>query len=151
MYRRGRQTAMRTALTRAAVAACLLLAVGGCGSGSDTDGTEAERVLGDIKSLKEGEILIRGMTAPRVLGPYTFEPGGYVLRFEHGASDDGNDRIVVVLESRPNSRRKPYQRLVDAAAKSGSASVGVSGRLFVHVFSADGEYALRFTPKRKRG
>jgi len=141
---------MRTALTRAAVAAGLLLTVGGCGSGSDTEGEEAERVLGEIKSLKEGEFLIRGMTAPRVIGPYTFEPGGYVFRFEHATSDEGDDRIVVVLESRPNSRRDPYQRLVDTAAQSGSAKVGVSGRLYVHVFRADGDYVLRFTPKRKR-
>jgi hypothetical protein len=56
---------------------------------------------------------------------------------------------VVVLESRPNSRRKPYQPLVDTSAPSGSAQVGVSGKLYVHVFSAAGEYVLRLTPKRK--
>jgi hypothetical protein len=137
---------MRTALTLLAVNAGLLLAVTGCGSGSDTDRAEAERVLGEIKALKKGEILIRGMTAPRVIGPYTFEPGGYVFRFEHAGADG---RMVVALESRPNSRRDPYQRLVDTAAPSGTAKVGVSGKLYVHVSSAGGEYVLRFTPKGK--
>jgi hypothetical protein len=57
---------MTTARTRAGVAAALVLAITGCGSGSDdTQGGEAERVLGEIKSLKEGEILVRGTTAPR--------------------------------------------------------------------------------------
>jgi hypothetical protein len=142
---------MRTTLTRLAVGAGLLLALTGCGSGADTDEAEAERVLGEIKSLKEGEILIRGMTAPRVIGPYTFKPGGYVFRFEQAGSNEGDRRMVVVLESRPNSRRDPYQRLVDTRTPSGSAKVVVSGKLYVNVLSADGEYVLRFTPKRKRG
>lgn len=142
---------MRATLRRVASAAGLVIALTACGgSGTDTDGAEAERVLGDIKSLKEGEILIRGLTAPRVIGPYTFEPGGYVFRFEHAASDGGEDRMEVVLESRPNSRRDPYQPLVDTPARSGSAKVAVSGKLYVNVLSADGEYVLRFTPKQKR-
>ena len=142
---------MRATLTRLALAAALLASMGCGGSGTDTEAAEAERVLGDIKSLEEGEILIRGMTAPRVIGPYTFQPGGYVLRFEHAASDEGEDRIAVVLESRPNSQRDPHQKLVDSAARSGSAKVAVSGKLYVNVLSAGGEYVLRFTPKRKRG
>jgi hypothetical protein len=133
-------------LSWAAAAAILLMA--GCGSSAEPESEEAQAVLEEIESLQEGEIVVRGITTPRVTGPYTFKPGGYVLRFEQ--TGDGDQRIVVALESRPNSRRAPYQRLVDTTALSGSAQVGVSGRLYVHVFSAAGDYALRFTPKRKR-
>jgi hypothetical protein len=132
-------------VSASAVAALVMLLAAGCGGGAESESDEAQRVLGEIQSLQAGEILIRGIATPRTTGPYTFKPGGYVLRFEQ--TGDG-DRIVVALESRPNSQRDPYQRLVDAAARSGSAQVGVSGKLYVHVLSAAGDYTLRFTPKR---
>lgn len=138
---------MRLVLAWALAAAALLLAAA-CGSSADAEGEggEAQQVLKEIESLQEGEILIRGLAAPRVTGPYRFKPGGYVLRFEQTV--DG--RMLVALESHPNSRRDPYQRLVATSARSGSAQVGLSGMFYVHVIDAAGDYTLRFTPKRKR-
>lgn len=135
---------MAIALVLAAAAA------GGCGSSSDDGSGEAAEVVEQLKSLKPGEILIQGMTAPRVAGPYDFKPGGYVLRFEQpGARDGEQERLTVALESKPRSRAEPYQLLVDSSRRSGTEKVSLSGKLYVHVVRAPGDYVLRFTPNRR--
>lgn len=133
------------------VAVALLVAAavaGGCGSSSDDVSGEAEKVVSQLDSLQEGEILIQGMTAPRVMGPYVFKPGGYVLRFEQpGARESEEKGLIVALESKPGSRAEPYQLLVDSDRDSGTKEVSVSGNLYVHIVRAPGDYLLRFTPK----
>ncbi|MBA3365271.1 MAG: hypothetical protein H0U03_05730 [Actinobacteria bacterium] len=100
--------------------------------------------------MHRGEILIQGLTAPRTVGPYVFKPGGYVFRFEQpGARESDQKRLVVALESTPRSRAQPYQLLVDSGRGSGTKGVSVSGKLYVHVVRAPGDYVLRFTPKRR--
>jgi hypothetical protein len=135
------------------VAIALLLAgaaAGGCGSSSDDGSGEVTKVIGQLKSLRKGEILIQGMTSPRVIGPYAFKPGGYVLRFEQpGAPESERERLVVALESKPRTRAQPYQLLVDSDRGSGTKGVSVSGKLYVHVVRAPGDYVLRFTPRRR--
>lgn len=136
------------------VAIALLLAAaaaGACGSSSDDDGSgEAGKVVRQLESLQRGEFLIQGMTAPRVLGPYVFKPGGYVFRFEQqGARESEEERLIVALESTPGSRAEPYELLVDSGRGSGTKGVSLSGKLYVHVVRAPGDYVLRFTPKRR--
>ena len=132
------------------VAALLVAAAvaGGCGSSSDDVSGEAEKVVSQLDSLQEGEILIRGMSAPRILGPYVFKPGGYVVNFEQpGAGESEQKRLIVALESTPRSRSHPYQLLVDSGRGSGTKGVSMSGKLYVHIVRATGDYVLRFTPK----
>ena len=119
----------------------------GCGSQSGDGKGEAEKVVKQLTSLQKGEFLIQGTSSPRVLGPYGFKPGGYVFSFEHREADGA--RLTVALESKPQSRAQPYQLLVDAKRGSGSTSVSLSGKLYVHVIAAGGEYVLRFTPKQR--
>jgi hypothetical protein len=134
---------------RAAVIALLLTAgiAGGCGSGSDESDSEAQKVLEQLKTLQKGEILIQGMSAPRIIGPYDFKPGGYLFSFVHREAD--GERLVVALESKPRSRAQPYQLLIDSDRSSGMVSVTLTGKLHVHVIEAGGEYVLRFRPKRR--
>ena len=130
----------------ASVAAAAILALGaGCGgSGSDeAESPDAQKVVQELESMREGEIVIKG-SSPRAYGPYTLEPGGYVFRFEQ--ESEGPARILVALESKRGSRTKPYELLVDSEAPSGRRRVGLSGKLYVHVMRADAEYELRFTP-----
>jgi hypothetical protein len=124
-------------------------AAGGCGSSSDDGSGEAAKVVRQLESLQRGEFLIQGMTAPRILGPYVFKPGGYVFRFEQqGAGESEEKRLIVALESTPGSRAEPYQLLVDSGRGSGTKGVSLSGKLYVHVVRAPGDYVLRFTPER---
>jgi hypothetical protein len=123
---------------------------GGCGSSSDDGSGEAAKVVRELQSLEKGEILIQGMSAPRILGPYVFKPGGYVFSFEQpGAGESEQKRLIVALESRPRSRSHPYQLLVDSGRGSGTKGVSMSGKLYVHIVRATGDYVLRFTPKRR--
>lgn len=135
------------------VAIVLLLAAAaaaGCGSGSDDGSGEVATVLGQLKSLRKGEIVIQGITSPRVIGPYVFKPGGYALRFEQpGAPKSNRGRLVVALESKPRTRAQPYQLLVNSDRRSGTKGVSVSGKLYVHVVRAPGDYVLRFTPRHR--
>ena len=126
--------------------AVLALAVAaGCGSGSDDSGNEAREVVERLRSLEKGEIFIQGLSAPRVVGPYRFKPGGYTFSYTHGS----NAQLKVALESKPRSPEKPYRLLVDSNRPAGTGSVDLAGKLYVHVLEADGEYVLRFRPKRR--
>ena len=143
--REGAATVSRRGPAFAAAAALAVLAAGCGGSGSsDSAGPEAEEVVEELKSLRAGEIVIKG-SSPRAYGPYTLERGGYVFRFEQQA--DGRARIVVALESKPGSRAQPYALLVDSEERSGTRPVALAGKLYVHVRSAEAEYELRLTPK----
>lgn len=122
-----------------------LAVVAGCGSGSDGSRKEAQEVLQQLKSLQEGEIVIQGFSAPRIVGPYRFKPGGYVFSYRH----KGDERLNVTLESKPRSRAQPYQLLVDSDQASGTKAVALTGKLYVHIVDAGGEYMLRFRPKRR--
>lgn len=129
-----------------AAGAILFLALGvvaGCGSGSDDSREEVEEVVEQLKSLKKGEILIQGFSAPRVVGPYRFEPGGYVLSYTH----EGSERLKVALGSKAQSQQQPSQLLVDSDQASGTKAVTLTGKLYVHIVDADGAYTLRFKPK----
>jgi hypothetical protein len=126
------------------VLAVAIGAVGCGGSGSDdTPSPEAQEVVEELQSLREGEIVIKG-TSTRAYGPYKLKPGGYVLRFEQEAA--GGAKLVVALESKPGTRTRPYAVLVDSAERSGTRPVALSGRLYVRVVSAEGEYELRLIP-----
>ena len=131
----------------AGVALLLAAAVaGGCGSESDDASGEAQKVVEQLKTLQKGEILIQGMSAPRVIGPYDFKAGGYLFSFEHREAE--GKKLTVALESKPRSRAQPYQLLIDSERGSGTASVAQTGKRYVHVLEAGGEYVLRFRPKR---
>jgi hypothetical protein len=130
----------------AGFALLLAAAAAGCGSQSGDSKREAEQVVKQLTSLQKGEILIQGTSAPRVIGPYDFRAGGYVFSFEHRKAD--GERLTVALESKRNSRAQPYQLLVDSDRSAGTSSVSLSGKLFVHVVNASGEYVLRFRPKQ---
>lgn len=130
----------------AVVAAVLVFAPGCGGAGNDDASGEAEEIVEQLQSLKKGEILIQGMS-PRVYGPYALGSGGYVLHFEQAASGDPA-RLVVALESKPDSRAAPYQQLVDSKDQAGTRRVTMSGKLYVHVVAAEGRYELRLTPNR---
>jgi hypothetical protein len=131
----------------AAVALLLAAAVsGGCGSQSDSGEGEADQVVKQLTSLQRGEILIQGTSAPRVIGPYDLKAGGYVFSFEHREAE--GERLTVALESKPKSRARPYQLLVDSDRSAGTSAVSLSGKLYVHVVNASGEYVLRFRPKQ---
>lgn len=128
----------------AAVVAAMLAALAGCGgSANDDAGAEAREVVRELRSLEEGEILIQG-TSPRVYGPYSLAPGEYVLRFEQ-SGDAGT--LVVALESKPGSQAAPYQRLVDSEERSGTRRVTMTGKVYVHVVTAEAEYELRLRPR----
>ncbi|MDQ3823194.1 MAG: hypothetical protein M3321_08135 [Actinomycetota bacterium] len=101
--------------------------------------------MSQLQSLEEGEIVVRG-TTPRVYGPYAFARGGYVLQFDQPAPSDAT-RLVVALESKPNSKSAPYQLLVDTEDRSGTRRVTLSGNLYVHVLTSTAGYELRFTPR----
>jgi hypothetical protein len=122
------------------------VAGGGCGSQSGDSKGEAQRVVKQLKSLQKGEILIQG-TSARVTGPYEFKPGGYVFSFQR--SEAHGEPLTVALESQPNSQAPPYQLLVDSDRGSRTSSVSLSGKLYVHVVEASGEYVLRFRPKQR--
>ena len=136
---------MKWSFTAAAVAAAAALVAGCGGSTRDDPGVEAEKVVEQLQSLERGEILIQG-SSPRVYGPYSLEPGGYVLRFEQPGSG-GATRIVVALESKPGSRAAPYQKLVDSQERSGTRRITMNGKLYVHVVAAEAEYELRLKPR----
>lgn len=140
-------------MKRCGVAIALLLAAtvaGGCGSSSDDGSGEAAKVVSQLESLQRGEIFIQGMSAPRVVGPYVFEPGGYVFRFEQPDTRESEEEpLIVALESKPGSRAHPYQLLVDSGRGSGTEEVSVSGKLYVHIVRAPGDYVLSFTPKSR--
>ena len=126
----------------------LVLALGiatGCGSGSDDSENEAQEVVERLRSLEKGEIFIQGLSAPRVFGPYRFKPGGYTFNYTH----ESTAQLTVALESKPRSRAEPYQLLVDSDRATGTGSVALTGKLYVHVLEADGEYVLRFRPKQR--
>jgi hypothetical protein len=134
-----------TSWTRVGVAVAALLLAGGiaaCGSDEDEGAAEAQKVVEDIQSLREGEILIKG-SKPRIYGPYDFERAGYDLRFEHGSGA----RLVVTLESERETERPPFQLVVDTTARTGTGQVTVHGKLYVHVRASRGAYTLRFTPR----
>ena len=135
-------SARRHAHVAVAVLAAVAAGCGGSGSG-DTGSPEAQEVVQELESLREGEIVIKG-SSPRAYGPYTLEPGGYVFSFEQQA--DASARIVVALESKPGSRKQPYALLANSEERSGTRRVALSGKLYVHVLSAAAEYELRFTP-----
>jgi hypothetical protein len=126
-----------------ALAASLVAGCGGSGS-SDAASSDAQEVVKELRSLRAGEIVIKG-SSPRAYGPYTLEPGGYVFRFEQQA--EGPAKIMVALESKRGSRAEPYELLVDSEAPSGTRRVGLTGKLYVHVVRAEAGYELRFTPK----
>jgi hypothetical protein len=134
-------SARRHACLAAAVIACLAAGCGGSGSGDDAS-PEAQEVVEELEAMKAGEILIKG-SSPRVYGPYELERGGYVLSYQQPASTD----LVVALESKPRSRVKPYELLVDSDDRTGTRPVTLTGKLYVHVVAADGEYELRLTPR----
>jgi hypothetical protein len=134
-------SARRQACVVAAVIACLAAGCGGSGSNEDAN-PEAQEVVKELESMKAGEILIKG-SSPRVYGPYVLERSGYVLSFQQPASAD----LVVALESKPRSRAKPYKLLVDSDDRSGTRPVTLTGKLYVHVVAAAGEYEVRLTPR----
>jgi hypothetical protein len=136
-------SARRHTYLAALVIAALAAGCGGSGS-DDAASPEAQEVVQELESLREGEIVIKGSSA-REYGPYTLEPGGYVFRFEQQV--DSPARIVVALASKPGSRAQPYALLADSEERSGTRRVALSGKLYVHVARAEAEYELRFTPK----
>ena len=136
---------MSAARRASVLAVAVALVASGCGASASEEAgsSDAQKVVKELKSLRAGEIVIKG-SSPRSYGPYVLEPGGYVLRFEHRNGDSA--KIVVALESKPGSRAKPYALLVDSKERTGTRPVALSGRLYVHVVSAGAEYELRFTP-----
>jgi hypothetical protein len=134
-------------LCRAGVVLLLATALTvGCGSDSGNSDSEAQKVVQQLRSLKKGEILIQGTSAPRIVGPYDFKPGGYIFSFEQ---KPGDGKLSVALESKPRSHAQPYKLLVDSGQPAGSTPFALAGRLYVHIRDAGGEYILRFRPDRR--
>ena len=131
---------------RAASASVLALLAAGCGGSGDATG-EAEAILDDLRGLKPGEILIKSEAAPRVSGPWTLKPGGYLLHFEH-APDDGEVKLRVSL-GRTRTAAAATRPIIDTSEPSGTRPLIMSGRVFVHIEQAGGPYRLRLTPRAK--
>jgi hypothetical protein len=121
---------------------CALAA--GCGGSNDDVSSEANEVIRNLKSLKPGEFLIQGQRREKFSGPYTFKPGGYLLRFRR-LGDSG--RLTVSLESQRGSKDSGYKLLVDTERAMGTRSVPAKGKRYVHIVSSADGYLLRFTPK----
>lgn len=133
-------------LARCAAVVLCTLAAGACGGSNEGDASsdEARSVLEDLGSLGKGEIVIKAKSSG-AFGPYRFKRGGYLFRFRR---DSPGGRLTVRLESEPNSRRQPFQDLVDTTDVSGRHTVNVSGKLYVSVANTGGSYELHFTPRR---
>ncbi len=128
------------------VTAVLVAVASGCGgSSSEAENPDAQAIVKELGSLREGEIVIKG-SSPRVYGPYVLDRDAYVFRFEQPGSG-GSPRLVVALESRPRSEEEPYELLVDSQDRSGTRPVTLKGKLYVHVVDAEADYELRFTPR----
>ena len=126
-----------------------LVSVGaiGCGSEKDDGSAEAREVIQEIESLRPGEILIKGSSAPRVYGPYDFRNGGYRVRFEHGRPEETPRRLVVAVSQKPDGTAK--QPTIDSTSARGTATVTTHGRVYVAVREATAPYVIRFIPRRK--
>ena len=130
----------------AAIATAIVALAVGCGGSDDEAASpEAEEIVSQLRDLEKGEILVQGSSA-RVYGPYSFASGGYTLRFEQPEVAEAA-RLVVALESKRGSKTAPYQLIVDSDERSGTRRVTVSGKLYVHVVTANAGYELRFTPR----
>jgi hypothetical protein len=134
-----------TRVTRTtAVVASVILAAGCGGSGGEGAADEATSVLENLKSLDENEIVIVAWSS-RTFGPFTFEPGGYVLRFEHKRP---RGSLEVTLEPERDAGRQAYTALAETTDASGQRKVAASGKLRVRVRNTGGTYELRFTRSR---
>lgn len=130
------------------VVSFLAVACGSKSTGSGGRELDTNALLKQLGSVKSGEVLIIGRRPVRFGGPYSFRPGGYVVRFTQAARADAQaPRLRVSLESRRGSREDPYQRVVDTSKLRGRVSLRISGRLFVHVITSSPSYVLRFTPR----
>jgi hypothetical protein len=130
--------------------AASLPVVSGCGGSDDGTADAVARSLArDVKAMKPGEILIQGQRSPRFSGPYTFRPGGYVLRFrQRGEPRAGERLLTVALESQRGSTAAPYELVVRTDRLSGRETIRANGELYIHVTTTSPSYELRFTPVR---
>lgn len=144
MYRRDGSTPVkRVALI---LIAALASATSACGSSGEEPSREAAEVVKELQDLKPGEVLIKGASAPRVYGPYTFDAGTYRLRFEHGAAGASPGRLVVALQTTPRPASRSGTVVIDSRRARGTESVSIPSKFFVNVKQARADYVLRFTP-----
>lgn len=100
---------------------------------------------------RPGAIVVRG-NGPKMDGPFTFKPGGYVLKYEQLPDPEfgfNPTSFVAALESKPQSYDQPYQLLTNTSARRGTTKVTVSGKLWVNVSSSANEFVLTFEPLAK--
>jgi hypothetical protein len=129
-----------------ALVALVFLAAGCGGSSGEGSADEATSVLENLKSLDENEIVIAAWSS-RTFGPFTFKPGGYLLRFEHKGP---RGTLEVTLEPDGDAGRQAYTALPETNDASGQRKVAASGKLRVRVRNTGGAYELRFTRTRSK-
>jgi hypothetical protein len=144
------------------VGAILGLALGGCGErhraapappafGTTAGGRPAVPALARTPK-RSGEVLVTGAGSPSAHGPYSFK-GRYRVRFEQVDPEDPGQTFTgqtsFVANAAPAADQEQgagVVRLVRKAARTGSATVRLDGRLWVNVSFGDFPYALRLTP-----
>jgi hypothetical protein len=133
---------MRWRLPAAICLAALVPLTAGCGS-SRNDASDTNALLGTLRSLKPGEILIIGKRSPRTAGPFSFEAGGYLLRF----TQPRGAHLRVSVRSSTSTGSDAERLLTDTTRARGAEHVDIAGRLYVRVVASAHSYTLRFTPR----
>ena len=146
----------------AAVLAVLGLVASGCGERHTVSPAAAPARTGAAAAAAlpalaraprtPGEVLVSGPGSPQAHGPYRFA-GRYRVRFEQLDPEDPAQTFTrqtsFVALAAPAAGQEDgagVVRLVRKAARTGSATVTLNGRLWINVSFGDFPYALRLTP-----
>ena len=143
----------------AVIALLLVVLLAGCGD-DESGGVAPTPTTSTTPALAlapkaPGEIVVRGEASPKSHGPYRLS-GSYVARFQQYAPED--PRMDFGAQTPFTARLDPHAesdeaasrsvRLFELAARTGTATVKASGRLYLDVEFGDFPYVIRLTPKR---
>ena len=104
---------------------------------------------------KPGEIVLVGRATPRIYGPYSFPPGGFVVRFQEfdptrpgvEPSADGSRFMVALLARDRVPSGKPSRVILNTTAPIGATRATARAKRYVYVsYSGKYAYVLRLTP-----